>query len=99
MQTMMVRRFGTSAVLLATSAAAACRTSSTSSIRPTCYGFEDTKTGAKGMDYSIAAATSNAADPCEQPARYATFPADWRFKRGEAGTFAPTAIVASNSTL
>ena len=27
------------------------------------------------------------------------FPADWRFKAGEQGTFAPTAVVASNSSL
>ena len=33
---------------------------------------------------------------CSQPAQ---FPADWRFKPGESGTFAPNAIVASNSAL
>jgi gamma-glutamyltranspeptidase / glutathione hydrolase len=68
----------------------ACRASNTSSIRPTCYGFEDTKTGAKGV---------TGAGSCEQLVRPATFPAEWRFKPGEQGTFAPTAIVASNSAL
>jgi gamma-glutamyltranspeptidase/glutathione hydrolase len=84
---MIASRFAVAVTLLA-----ACRASNTSSIRPTCYGFEDTKTGAKGVDGTAVA--------CDQATRFpATFPADWRFKPGESGTFAPTAIVASNSAL
>ena len=91
MPIMIVRRFAIGATLLVVSAAVACRTSNTSSIHPTCYGFEDAKSGARGVDM--------VAGTCDQTARTATFPADWRFKPGESGTFAPTAIVASNSAL
>ena len=68
-------------------ALSACRTSNTSALRPTCSGFTDTRTGATGADGT-----------CEQPVRRAAFPAEWRFKAGEQGTFANTAVVASNST-
>ncbi len=37
--------------------------------------------------------------PADNRAISAQFPADWRFKIGESGTFAPTAVVASNSAL
>ena len=71
MQTMIVRRFGTGATLLAVSAAAACHHAST----PSTLADKSTHTVS------------------------ANFPPDWRFKAGEQGTFAPTAIVASNSAL
>jgi gamma-glutamyltranspeptidase/glutathione hydrolase len=40
-----------------------------------------------------------AASGCGARAVPATFPAEWRFTPGEQGTFAPTAVVASNSAL
>ena len=36
---------------------------------------------------------------CRVSTARTAFPADWRFKTGESATFAPTAIVASNSAL
>jgi len=42
---------------------------------------------------------STSSPPPDNRAILAQFPADWRFKVGESGTFAPTAVVASNSAL
>jgi len=42
---------------------------------------------------------STSSPPADNRAISAQFPADWRFKVGESGTFAPTAVVASNSAL
>src|SRR5436190_19435713 len=43
-------------------------------------------------------ATTSSAPP-DSRAISAHFPVDWRFKAGESGTVAPTAVVASNSAL
>ena len=69
---------------------AACRTSNTSSMQPTCDGFENRATGTTHV---------SAGGACEATTRVATFPAGWRFKPGEPGTFARSAMVASNSEL
>jgi len=43
--------------------------------------------------------TSTPSPKREDATRPATFPAQWRFKPGEQGTFAPSTMVASNSVL
>ena len=69
---------------------AACRSASTTTLmRPTCSGFENPATGVRSVSGTASCDTS----------RHATFPAEWRFKAGEQGTFASTSMVSSNSEL
>src|SRR5688500_3076767 len=48
---------------------------------------------------SIALGACRGTKTSPEPTRAVTFPASWRFKTGEQGTFAPTTMVASNSAL
>ena len=93
MQTMMVRRFGTAAVVLAISPAVACHHANTSStLADQCFMAMMPVAGA-------GVAVNTIGGGCAAQAVPAHFPPDWRFKAGESGTFAPTAVVASNSAL
>src|SRR5262249_36255413 len=93
MQTMMVRRFGTAAAVLAISAAAACyHTNASSTLADQCSKAVMPVAG-EGM------AVNTIGGACAAEAGPAHLPSHWGFKAGEPGTFAPTAVVASNSAL
>jgi gamma-glutamyltranspeptidase/glutathione hydrolase len=52
-----------------------------------------------GLINGSAGVTSATGVGCATPSVPAAFPSQWRFKAGEQGTFAKTAVVASNSAL
>jgi gamma-glutamyltranspeptidase/glutathione hydrolase len=90
MPMMIPGRSEVSATLLAVCATVACHHARTSST------LAD-KCATAGMAAGRPAVMATPGDGCAAPTVSATFPADWRFKPGEQGTFARTAIVASNS--
>ncbi len=93
MPMMTARRFVMGATVLAIGVAVACHRSSTSS------ALADKCVTSVMPIVGSPTAVATHGGGCTAPTKSPTFPADWRFKAGEQGTFAPTAIVASNSAL
>jgi gamma-glutamyltranspeptidase / glutathione hydrolase len=87
MSTISLRCSARSVLFVLTGAvAAACRSSNTAAtLPPVC-----SPTLIEGQSGSI---------HCTGRSQAAEFPAGWRFKRGEQGTFAPSSMIASNSVL
>jgi gamma-glutamyltranspeptidase/glutathione hydrolase len=94
MPTTLLSKLTAGAAVLATcTAVAACRTARTPDpLADKCVTSEALVDGAPSV-------IATQGGGCKSPTRAATFPATWRFKAGEQGTFAPAAMVASNNAL
>ena len=94
MPTTLLSKFTAGAtVLAACTAVAACRTARTSD------PMADKCVTSVGLVEGAPASVVTQGGGCKSPTRAAAFPAEWRFKAGEQGTMAPTAMVASNNAL